>query len=178
MGFPAMNFMTNKQASDKQEKMIADYLGWKQVSGSGARPNHPGDILGEEWMGECKTHTTPNHKIIFKKSVWDKLCEESSSRFKFPAYFSDDGSQKYYNTWVVFNEMQLPNDSYSVTPLDENIGVSFSFSDRPKCVQPFDDLTHKIFSFSFETSHTTLSYRRGGLYLTLLGTFRDIINLE
>ena len=36
--------MNNKYYSDRQEKMIADYLGWKQVVGSGSRPFTPGDV--------------------------------------------------------------------------------------------------------------------------------------
>lgn len=170
--------MTKKEASDIQEKMIAKFLGWKQVTGSGARHNFPGDIVGEEWMGECKTHTTPNHKICFKKSVWLKICEEANSRFKFPAYFSDDGSQKHYGTWVVFKKMVLPESSdYEVINLSENIGDSYSFSNVPKQVSELVSLHHVIFAFDFNTSATDLSSRRK-LHLTLLGNFRDIINLE
>ena len=170
--------MTKKEASDAQEKMVANFLGWKQVTGSGSRPNFPGDVVGEEWMGECKTHTSANHKIIFKKSVWDKICDEANSRFKFPAYFSDDGSQKHYGTWVVFNKIPLPkNSDYVVCNLCETIKDSYSFLNKPKQLSEFASLHHVIFAFDFNTSATDLGSKRK-LYLTLLGNFRDIINLE
>lgn len=177
--------MTNKEASDAQEKMIAKFLGWKQVTGSGSRPNFPGDIVGEEWMGECKTHTSPNHRIIFKKSVWDKICEEANSRFKFPAYFTDDGSQKSYNTWVLFKKMELPchppytpsNPPYTIVHLCGNIKDSYSFMNRPKQVSPLVVLDHIVFTFDFNTISSGSS-SQCRLYMTKLDTFRDIINLE
>lgn len=170
--------MTKKEASDKQEKMVAKFLGWKQVTGSGSRPNSPGDIVGEEWMGECKTHTTSPHKISFKKSVWIKICDEANSRFKYPAYFTDDGSQDSSNTWVVFKRTQLPsNGDYKVYNLNENIGDSYSFSKLPKQAFSSESMHHIVFAFDFNTSSTDLGSKRK-LYLTLLRNFRDIINLE
>ena len=94
--------MTNKQASDKQEKAIAKYLGWHQVKGSGARPTFTGDVESVEWLGECKTHTTPNHKIHFDIKVWNKIVDEAAAKFRTPVYFSDDGSQEMKNTFVMF----------------------------------------------------------------------------
>ncbi len=92
---------TNKYYSDRQEHMIADYLGWSVVSGSGARSTLPGDIRSEDWLGECKTHKTPGQMISFKHKVWKKIQDEASSKFKFPALFVDDGSQTVENTWVM-----------------------------------------------------------------------------
>ena len=60
-----------RSCSDRQEKLISKYLGWSQVTGSGARPMHPGDIVSDGWLGECKTHVTPGHRIGFNFSVWD-----------------------------------------------------------------------------------------------------------
>ena len=93
--------INNKLYSDRQEKLIANYLDWKQVSGSGARPLHPGDIVCDEWIGECKTHITSGHHIVFNFYVWDKLAEEAISQFKNPALFVDDGSQTIDKTFVL-----------------------------------------------------------------------------
>lgn len=94
--------MSTKDYSTKQEKMIASYLGWNVVPASGARDFHPGDIRSDRWLGECKTHQVSGNKIIFRKDVWKKICEEAQSQFKIPALFVDDGSQKIENTWVIF----------------------------------------------------------------------------
>ena len=93
--------------SDRQEKLISKYLGWSQVTGSGSRPMHPGDIVSDEWLGECKTHVSPGHKIVFDFSVWDKLSGEAVSQFKSPALFVDDGSQTINHTFVM---IELPNE--------------------------------------------------------------------
>lgn len=93
--------MNSKQASIEQETLLSKELGWKRVSGSGARPNFPGDIVSERWLGECKTHVSPGHKIVFSRSVWSKLTKEAASVFKYPALFVDDGSRSLDKTWVL-----------------------------------------------------------------------------
>lgn len=85
--------LTNKEASAKQEKMIADYLGWYIVPGSGSRHNYPGDIYSDEWLGECKTHLTETNKIAFHINHWNKICNEAISQFKTPVLFVDNGSR-------------------------------------------------------------------------------------
>lgn len=40
--------MATKDYSSKQESMVAEYLGWKTVVGSGARDFHYGDIIDLE----------------------------------------------------------------------------------------------------------------------------------
>lgn len=87
--------------SNIQENQIADYLGWKVVTGSGARDCYPGDIQNDRFLGECKTHTTVSDKIFFYIDHWNKICDEASSRFKFPVLFVDDGSQLIDHTWVL-----------------------------------------------------------------------------
>ena len=116
--------MTNKQASDKQEKSIAKYLGWHQVKGSGARPTFTGDVESIEWLGECKTHTTPNHKIHFDIKVWNKIVDEAAAKFRTPVYFSDDGSQEFSKTFVMFPAtMQTDN----IVTLDIKIENTWNF---------------------------------------------------
>lgn len=93
--------MSTKTYSNKQEKLIADYLGWEVVSGSGARNFNPGDIKSPQWLGECKTHISIVDRISVNYKVWIKIVNEAKSVFKFPALFIDNGSQNIDNTWVV-----------------------------------------------------------------------------
>lgn len=95
--------MATKDFSKIQEHRIAEYLGWTVVSGSGARDFYPGDIEGESWLGECKTHMKPSEIVVFYRKFWDKICEEAQSKFKYPALFVDCGTQKIDDTWVLFD---------------------------------------------------------------------------
>lgn len=83
-----------KHYSNKQESAVADYLGWKRVSASGARPFNKGDIISDSWLCECKTHTTKvnTYKVMF--SVWRKLVSEATSCMKRPVLIIDNGTQK------------------------------------------------------------------------------------
>lgn len=166
--------MTKKEASDKQEKLVAKLLGWKQVTGSGSRNNFPGDVSGDEWLGECKTHVTPNNKIHFKKSVWDKISEEASSRFKYPAYFVDDGSQKRENIWVIFRERDLPKD-FKITPYISDVDISLLFYEQD--LREFYQTTKDVvFVFNFNTTKDKFELCRNKLYLAKLTTFMEIIS--
>lgn len=91
-----------KAFSSVQERRVAEYLGWQVVAGSGARNCFPGDVKADGWLGECKTHTSPGHKLSFSRSVWNKIRDEAKSRFSAPAYFVDDGSQRVDHTWVMY----------------------------------------------------------------------------
>lgn len=90
-----------KYYSERQERRIADYLGWSAVSASGARPFNPGDIKDSDWLGECKTYTKLHDTIVFKKGVWIKICDEAKSSFKHPVVFTDNGTQKLEYTWCL-----------------------------------------------------------------------------
>ena len=97
-----MSRMTNnKYFSNRQESMIANYLGWKQIGGSGSRPFAPGDVNSYQWLGECKTHDTETTNIVFLKRHWLKICEEAWSKNRFPVLFVDNGTQLSQNTWVM-----------------------------------------------------------------------------
>lgn len=87
--------------------MIADYLGWSVVTGSGARPCHPGDVISDDWLGECKTHEKSGHTIFFSSDVWEKIVEEATKMHRSPVLFTDDGSQKLENTWCIFNQFMI-----------------------------------------------------------------------
>ena len=87
--------------SSKQEKMIADYLGWSVVAASGARMFNPGDVISDMYLCECKTHTEKKDHIVIKKQVWAKITEEATSVLKRPVLFVDNGTQTVENTWCV-----------------------------------------------------------------------------
>lgn len=93
--------MTNKEASSKQEQMVADFLGWKVVTGSGSRPFSPGDVKNDYYLVECKTHTKEQKNIVFYKRHWIKICTESRSINKYPALVVDNGTQLAICTWVL-----------------------------------------------------------------------------
>lgn len=119
--------MATKDYSSKQEHLVADILGWQVVSGSGAAAGHPGDIIGEEWLGECKTHTGSGHKIFFSKSVWDKIKQEAMVKHRFPVLITDDGSQKATNTWCLCMRDRLENAISIHQPLNITIRTNISF---------------------------------------------------
>lgn len=96
-----MSPKNNKYYSNRQETMIAKYLGWSQVVGSGSRPFTPGDINSSQWLGECKTHDTERSNIIFNKYHWLKISEEAVAKNRYPVLFTDNGTQLYENTWVM-----------------------------------------------------------------------------
>lgn len=116
---------STKYFSSKQEKLVADLLGWSVVPGSGARSLYPGDVESPEWLGECKTHEKPGHKITFYTSVWNKICEEAISKYRFAALFVDDGSQTVKHTWVMFNT--LPGIPHEVVDFTLKIKTNVSF---------------------------------------------------
>lgn len=139
---------SNKYYSSKQENMIASKLGWNIVKCSGSRSTHPGDIESSEWLGECKTHQSPGHKIVFYQSVWRKIVDEAISKYKFPALFVDDGSQTIKNTWVMFNT--LPGVTYIgsnfIYPIKTN--VSFNSLDMMNHRKTLDSSSPIIFKIA------------------------------
>ena len=149
--------MEKKEASLKQENMISNYLGWRRIPGSGARPFAPGDISSKHWLGECKTHTEPEHNIIFKLDVWDKICDEAASRFKRPALFVDDGSQTVKNTYCMFDataDLENYIDQCELNVLDHKKSISLKY--------PVSD----------EDSSKSLLYQRKGKILCILSLER------
>lgn len=104
--------MTTKATSRKQESMVAAYLGWDVVSGSGARDFHPGDIKSDDWLGECKTHMKPVDWLSFNLRVYDKIVNEAMSQMKKPIYFVDDGTQTVKGTAVLFSLKYLSSKDF------------------------------------------------------------------
>lgn len=90
-----------KYYSSRQEHMVADYLGWDVVSGSGARDFNPGDIRSDDFLGECKTFTKESDTIYCYHKVWDKISKEAMAVFRKPILFVDNGTQNVVNTWCI-----------------------------------------------------------------------------
>ncbi len=143
--------MSQKQStkfySSKQEKLISKYLGWSVVTGSGARNHHPGDIESDEWLGECKTHATSGHKIIFNKSVWIKIVDEAVSKYKFPALFVDDGSQTIDQTWVMFTILPACHVVFNdfIFPVKTNVSFdSLKLAEHRKSITSMEPVIYRL----------------------------------
>lgn len=151
----------NKYYSDRQEKSVARYLGWKQVIGSGSRPHHVGDVVGRNWVGECKTHTTPGHKIIFRFDIWDKLENEAMSIFRDPVLIVDDGSQQIENTFVLLKLQFVPG-----------VQDSRDYSNKSSVILP--DISQ------CKVDHVVVNFTRNGQYFIVLWlpTFRRLLEYE
>lgn len=101
---------STKYYSTIQEKMVADCLGrdFHAVSGSGAAPCTPGDVIGPDWLIECKTHVTVLPNLIFNRNVWKKIKEEAFAKHRHPALVTDNGTQKLSETWILIRESDAP----------------------------------------------------------------------
>ena len=128
-----MTTMNNKYYSERQEKMVANYMGWRVVPGSGARPFTPGDVNSYNFLVECKTHTTETHNVAFYKKHWVKIQTEARSKYRRPVLITDNGTQLAEYTWVAIPLQILPIDNANAincnlnqTPSDNTIVFAHS----------------------------------------------------
>lgn len=105
---------TNKVFSAKQEKMVADFMGWKVVTGSGSRPFTPGDVSSYNFLVECKTHVEEQDKVVFYKKHWAKISEEARAKNRYPVLIVDNGTQKAKDTWVMIPKHLLPEKVFKI----------------------------------------------------------------
>lgn len=124
--------------SSRQEKAIADYLGWSVVAASGARMFNPGDVISGQYLCECKTHTEKKSAIEIKKPVWRKITSEATSVLKRPVLFVDNGTQTVENTWCIVPKrffslekfhmvaVQMKESKTKFTVLCKNLSTTFS----------------------------------------------------
>lgn len=118
-----------KDFSSKQESLLASKLGWSVVSGSGARPTAPGDIISDDWLGECKTHVKQDDTITFRQDVWNKICREAVMKHRKPVLFVDDGTQTEDGAWALCKAGSLPVVSeLTVAKYDKSIVKHITFS--------------------------------------------------
>ena len=91
--------------------MVAKYMGWQVVSGSGSKPIEPGDVKNYNFLVECKTHTEEQENIVFYKKHWVKISEEARAKHKYPVLVVDNGTQKSNDTWVMIPKRMLSGDT-------------------------------------------------------------------
>jgi len=137
-----MNQNATKFYSSKQEHAIANYLDWKVVPGSGARDFHPGDIVSDVYLGECKTHTAVTNSIKFYTSVWTKIQNESESQMKCPVLFVDNGTQTIENTWCM-----MPKRNLNILPLECVFEPIIKYNKSGICIQ--HDYLKSVLHYSF-----------------------------
>lgn len=165
--------MSTKDFSSVQEKCVADYLNWKVVTGSGSRDFHPGDIISDDWLGECKTHITRTDSIVFYRRHWDKIAKESFEINKYPALFTDDGSQSVDKTWVLFDPVRIQPDDCIISPISININKNLKFKHRDMLSQ-----YKSIRSQNLDVDFCILSVDFGDICLGLvpLSIFREMFS--
>lgn len=140
-----------KYYSSKQEKMIADHLGWSVVSASGARAFLPGDVRSDVFLGECKTHTKKCSEIVVYKDVWKKISEESVSILKRPVLFVDNGTQTIKNTWCIIPARFLSDKNVIQCNIEmKETGKKLSFS-HEACAELLDINKCAIFKMCGES---------------------------
>ena len=110
--------MNNKEASTIQERMVAKYMGWNVVTGSGSRPFRPGDIKSDNFLLECKTHTKEQANIVFYEEHWNKIVIEARAVNKYPALVVDNGTQKAECTWVAVPRRIVTNNTHTLIRLN------------------------------------------------------------
>lgn len=118
---------TTKFFSNKQEKLIANELGGYPVGLSGAGPANPGDVKTYDWLVECKTHTSPDHSIIFNLDVWKKIEDEAMAMHRKPVLIVDDGSQSLNKTWCLCRSNNLDLSATISADLPSQIKKNISF---------------------------------------------------
>ena len=124
-----------KAYSSKQENMIASLLGWEVVSGSGAAACYPGDVISDMWLGECKTHVEPGHKIFFDRKVWEKIKSEAYVKHRRPVLFTDDGTQSSKHTWCLCLKNHLEMENAIISPIIKGVNKNISFSGESQGIQ-------------------------------------------
>ena len=119
--------LPTKIFSSTQERLISDALGWSVVSGSGAAPCAPGDVKGDNWLGECKTHVNNAKSIYFNLDVWHKIESEAMFSHRKPVLFTDDGSQSLSTTWCVCRANSVEDIGLQVHPMKISSRKNISF---------------------------------------------------
>lgn len=103
--------------SSKQEKRVANRVGGKQVSNSGATSFNKGDVITDDWLIECKTCTTPKSSMSVKKEWLEKNKEEAfAMRRNYSAVAIDFGSS---DTYYIIDEKTF----LDLLKMSENTGI-------------------------------------------------------
>lgn len=123
--------LSTKDYSNAQESMIADFLGWSKVAGSGAADFHAGDVVSDKFLGECKTHESVGSKVVFRQDVWKKITDEAMVFGRKPVLFADDGSQSWRRTYCLVKKPVdlsfLPKKEFFVSSYNVNFKKQLNF---------------------------------------------------
>lgn len=163
--------MTNKEASNKQEKMVADYMGWRTTSGSGSRPFYPGDVASDHFLLECKTHVEYREDITFHKKHWIKISKEARSVNKYPVLVTDNGTQKPQYTWVMVSNSLIISESIDdrLELINRSTSGNYITFNHQTASSLYNEAKGLYFSSKFDNSN---------LLIMPLSTFRDFYHLE
>jgi len=63
--------------SNKQERQVAKVVGGKKTANSGATKFSKGDVIADDWLFECKTHTEERQQFTIKREWIEKNKEEA-----------------------------------------------------------------------------------------------------
>jgi hypothetical protein len=74
--------LSRKQMSVEHEEYIAKMIGGKRERASGASITAPGDVIGDEYLIECKVSESGSVTINAKQ--WRKIREEAATRGRRP----------------------------------------------------------------------------------------------
>ena len=168
---------STKEFSSKQEKLISNELGWETVVASGARPGAPGDIISEEWLGECKTHTAPGNKIFFDALVWDKIQQEAMMRHRKPVLFVDDGSQSLDNTWVLCNEASILQVNTASVDFPFAVRKNVSFDSEKGKVKLKEFFSKSGGGIVFDNMIYSLTWGTSQVVIMEFSTFKELFDL-
>lgn len=72
-----MKEYTKKEASVLQEKQVANLVGGQVQPASGGTSHGGGDVLTDDWFFECKTVINEKDSYSIKKSVINKMKEQT-----------------------------------------------------------------------------------------------------
>ena len=103
-----MNVRPTRFYSNRQEKHVAQAIGGRQTSNSGATKFSKGDVTTRNWLLECKTCTKEQKTFTVRREWFEKNREEAfAMRKDYSAIVFDfgDGEQHYIIDEKLFKEL-------------------------------------------------------------------------
>lgn len=161
--------------SDKQESMVADYLGFSVVSGSGSDKFAPGDVKSTNYLIECKTHMEPTDKIQIFSSHWAQIKNEASVSARHPVLVVDDGTQKSENTWVICRPAGVNRSRLRLYIMPGDVGKSTNLSFSAKYITPILCATQSLEGNNLYCAFI-IYWRNEEILLMPLATFKEVMH--
>jgi hypothetical protein len=159
--------VSTKDFSNKQESMVASFLDWSRVAGSGAATCKAGDVISSKFLGECKTHETPGSKVTFRQDVWLKICDEAMVFSRIPVLIADDGTQQWRRTYCLLK----PLPDMSVLPKNEFFVSQYKVGYKKQLNFDADKIYAKM--KKHDCCIYTVEWFDGTMLLMNLETFRE-----